>query len=61
MSEHEWDGSIQSHTVVQLVLKHVKVIETVWLPAAGKVKQQKNDVMITSLITCNTDSLHCWF
>ena len=36
VGEHEWNGAIQSHTVVQVILKHVKIVKTVRLPTAGK-------------------------
>ena len=47
MSQHEWNGAIQSHAVVQLILKHIQVVETVGLSTTGK----QDDVMITPLIT----------
>lgn len=35
VSQHQWNGAIQRHLVIQLVLKHVKVVESVRVTATA--------------------------
>ena len=35
VGQHEWDGAVESHLVVQLVLKHVQIVQAVGVPVTG--------------------------
>lgn len=32
VGQHDWDSTIKSHRVVQLVLEHIQVVEPIWIP-----------------------------
>lgn len=35
VGQHEWNGAIESHLVVQLVLKHIQIIQTIGVTLTG--------------------------
>ena len=43
MSQHEWDGAIESHLTVKLILEYIKVIESVWFTSTAHIKRKKKD------------------
>ena len=39
MCQHEWDGAVESHLVVQVILKHVQVVEPIGVAITGCVER----------------------
>ena len=40
MCQHEWDGAVESHLVVQVILKHVQVVEPIGVAITGCVERR---------------------